>query len=467
VWASDVMTTGSPSGRALGARRGAILRSFAPNRPPRSLCRGRTMEIIARIIAAGIIVLAGGCSPVEGAYGAESASSGDALFVRAFPVREDHPTVGGKEVHPAVTGLVAGRDGDLWLAGTFACTLDLGAGAIHADGHEVFFVARLDPRGEARWSTRIGNMGSTRSQGVALSPAGDAFVIDQSAAPEGGSFLTKLDPGGVVLWRRAPFQVEQGPAELRLIVTDGAGGVVIVGWLDGVIHAGSTRISAGGSTFAVGLDAEGQPRWARLFGRSSDDSPIGAATDSAGNVIVLEESSIEKQAPLTKLDRSGGVIWRKPFERRPPPVPNGDWVVAGAVAVDPDDNILVAGDGPADLGGDPVMNPFGGPWLVKLNPMGELIWRKDREASLLGADGSGDVRLVRRTERGFSAMRLNAYGDPVWTRDFPSGGQPRAMVVDPAGRMIVAGSFHGALDLGGATLSSGDRDAIFLAALAP
>jgi hypothetical protein len=307
------------------------------------------------------------------------------------------------------------------------------------------------------------------SQGVAVSPAGYAFVLNRSPADEGGSFLTKLDPGGMVLWRRAPFQVDRGPADLRLVVSDGVGGVVIVGWLDGVIQAGSTRISSGGSTFAVGLDAEGQPRWARSFGQSSDDFPLGAATGSAGDVIVLEESSVEKRAPLTKLDRRGGVVWRKPLQRWRPPVRNrdSDTVVPRAVAVDPDDNILVAGDGPADLGGDPVMNPFSGPWLAKLNPAGELIWRKDREASLLGADGGGDVRLVRRTERGFSAMRLNAFGDPVWTRDFPSGGQPRTMVVDPAGRMIVAGSFHGALDLGGVTLSSGASDAISLAALAP
>ncbi|MCU1614816.1 MAG: hypothetical protein JWO98_2356 [Frankiales bacterium] len=431
------------------------------------------MQIIARLVPAGILVLTAACSPVEDTHpagSAETTRAGEVVWSRVFPVGEGHHTVDGKDVHPAVTGLASGPGGDLWITGTFAGSLDLGAGPIHGDGLKVAFVARIDPAGPTRWSTRVDDRTSTLVRGLAVDRAGNAFVSLVPRAGDLGPYLEKIDPGGSVLWRRPlPFQAEDGRPDVlvQIVTSDGAGGVVIVGWIDGAFRVGGTRISGAGSTFAAGLGPEGEARWAQRFGQSSDESAAAAVTDSAGSVIVMEDNSLGKRAPLTKLDRNGGIVWRKPFRRWPAPVPGEPDVGPSAVAVDADDNVLFAGGGPADLGGDPVMNPLQGPWIVKLTPSGELIWRKDRPASLLGADAAGDVRVVSRTAHGFSAARLDVYGAPVWTGDLPNGGLPAAMVVDGAGRMILAGTFHGTLDLGAGALASGDRDGIFLAAIAP
>ncbi|MDI3286816.1 hypothetical protein QHF83_26145 [Polyangium sp. 15x6] len=440
----------------------------------RQACRAHSspgMQIIARIVTAGgILLLTGGCSPAEDTYlarSAETTRAGDVAWARVFPVGEDPPMVNGEEVHPAVTGLALGPDGDIWIAGTFAGSMDLGAGTISAEQRKAAFVARLDPSGRTRWSTPIHSVKSM-SEGVAVDQAGNVFVSGVLDTNDEGHFLEKLAPGGTVLWRRPlPFQTDDAVVSVDVITPDGAGGAVIVGWFDGHLRVGGMELIRGVSSFAVGLGAEGEARWTQKFGQSSDDGPVRAVTGSEGSVIVVEDNAQGSRAPLTKLDRSGGVMWRKLFRRWSPPASERGDVDAYTIAVDADDNVLFAGAGPADLGNDPVMNPFGGPWIVKLTPQGELIWRKDRDASLLGADAAGDVRLVSRTEHGFSAARLNVYGDPVWTRPFPNGGRPVGMVVERAGRMIVAGTFHGTIDLGGGAITSGERDAIFVAALAP
>ena len=62
-------------------------------------------------------------------------------------------------------------------------------------------------------------------------------------------------------------------------------------------------------------------------------------------------------------------------------------------------------------------------------------------------------------------VKLNAQGGHLWSKGF--GAQPAALIVDPAGSVVVAGSYKSEVDFGtGALRSRGDGDG-WLARFAP
>jgi hypothetical protein len=148
----------------------------------------------------------------------------------------------------------------------------------------------------------------------------------------------------------------------------------------------------------------------------------------------------------------------------------------GAVAVDPrTGDVLLGGTSAGFQWGQGQLPP--GPFLARLSPEGGLRWARAFPgegpltlAALAVERGSGEVVVVGdfAGRRGFGleehtapgdrqgafVARFTAEGTPRWSRAYgPRGGNvsARAVAVDVFGEVVVAGSYSGAVTLGGAT----------------
>ncbi|WP_437611756.1 nucleotide-binding protein [Sorangium sp. So ce834] len=169
---------------------------------------------------------------------------------------------------------------------------------------------------------------------------------------------------------------------------------------------------------------------------------------------------------------------------------NGQY--ARAVAVDADRNVIVAGqmEGTVDFGGGPLTATGADAFVAKFDKFGTHLWSKrfagdgNQFAMALAVDPAGDIVVAGRAfgsvDLGGGVLvshgaddvfvaKLDGDGEHVWSRMIGGSGADRCdrVAVDPAGGVLVAGGFHGEVDVGGAVLTSaGLRDA-FVLRLAP
>ena len=215
--------------------------------------------------------------------------------------------------------------------------------------------------------------------------------------------------------------------EADLAVGPGGTIAVVGAFADTVDFGDGPHVAAGDSdAFVVLFDADGVPLWSQTFG--------GGPSAGAGSVAMLPDgrlavcgrfdgtttfgaTSLTSQGAADQfvgvLDAGGLPLWAKRFDAR-----------ACTVEVDPDDNLVLAGYfgdsidlDPLDLGGGPVPS-----------------------------SGHADIYVAK----------LTAAGDHLWTRTFAGSLYDYAndVAVSTAGDVAVVGTFRGALDLGGGTLTT-------------
>jgi hypothetical protein len=156
---------------------------------------------------------------------------------------------------------------------------------------------------------------------------------------------------------------------------------------------------------------------------------------------------------------------------------SGDQAVWGAAA-DPAGNTVIVGElkGTASFGGQEMASAGGSDVLVvKLAPDGEVLWSRrfgdgqDQSARAVAMDGAGSVVIAgvfqgtlklgdtwdaKHASLGGDdvfIMKLSSSGDHVWSRSFGGAGAQivRSVAVDPTGNTVVAGELDGSMDLDG------------------
>lgn len=399
----------------------------------------------ARSFFAALAVLTMACQATENREGEAIAAAaeptpGALLFARAYGGVDARSTV---KAHSITTG----PGGDIWISGHYLGTVDFGAGPItNADSGS--FVTRFDPDGNARWTVAVESAGAHGAKGIAVDADGNAFV---------GSLvsLTKLSPTGQVLWSKRPVErPRNGSFHEYDIAADGAGGVVLLGWSDERLNVGVVTLPF--AAFVLDIDGQGELRWSNLFRQTSTDYlPTGLAVDGMGNTVIAQGTNKGNSLRLTKIDAAGMTCGGQ----RIPSIGVED-IRAGAIAADAHGNTLFAGGGHARFGDAPVLP--GGSWLAKLDPAGALLWWKPLPIWAVTA-GPGDEILI---VTGFAAAKLDPSGNVLWSRDVLAGVGGAVIACDSGGRMIVAGTFSGVLDLDGKHLSSTGPNAVVLAAFA-
>jgi hypothetical protein len=355
---------------------------------------------------------------------------------------------------PQVKALAVGPGDDVWIAGSFFAPLQLDATELTSAGRGDAFVLRLDPTGNLRWARRLGGPENESCRGMAVDTEENALVAYQN--PEGGMHqsgpiqLVKLGGNGDLLWQRTvvPPGREEMPVYVASAASDRAAGMLLV--------AGNID-----EQFVARLDAKGDTIWKTSPLPLADSEPVDLASDGEGNALVGAGSSVGPTVHLIKVSASGAVDFKKRFRG------SGYGIDFHSVGADLRGNILLSGFGGTDLAG-PGSTPLehrNDRWIAKLDASGNRIWQVFGVVGSMAADGEGNVLYANLRTVG----KLSPSGDWIWKYSPQVDGQGTvgAVATDSAGRVIYAGTFKGRVDFGDGPVESGERPALFVAALAP
>jgi beta-propeller repeat-containing protein len=296
------------------------------------------------------------------------------------------------------------------------------------------FVTKVSATGALLWSSYLGGepsqdggFGQDEVFGIAVDPAGDAFVTGETSSSDfptsaglpakcfGRTFVTKISPEGSLVWSSCPADV-QG----RGIAVDGSGNAYVTGFTGGsalpLIDAFDTsRESWEGFVFK--LDSGGSLVWSSYLGWADADFPGAIALDAAGNAYVAgyttppsDPYAGDGDAFVVKVSSTGSFQWASYFDG------SADDHALG-IAVDRGGNSYVTGytdstDFPSAGGFDTDAPEFRDAFVVKLDTQGSLLW-----SSYLGGNSNDEGHGVA----------VDASGNPhltgeTWSTDFPTPG---------------------------------------------
>jgi hypothetical protein len=235
-----------------------------------------------------------------------------------------------------------------------------------------------------------------------------------------------------------------------------------------VYVAGASGFGDSSSGFVAKLDgldaASPETAFRANIDTTKADDARAVAVDSKGYVYVVGSSAGDMGADLNgeatdaylrKLDAAGNVVWSRLL---------GSPAEAGgfAVAVDGDDNIVVAGQTRSPL----TDMAYGGGYdsfVTKFDAAGSELWTRQAQpfandaALSLAVDASGAVFVAGRTDAPISAglshgggsdaylMKLDASGALAWSKQFGGAGDDAAtaLAVDGGGNVFVAAQSGG------------------------
>lgn len=286
------------------------------------------------------------------------------------------------------------------------------------------------------------------------------------------------------------------------MAADAMGNVLVTGHFTGEIDFGGGPLTSAGTlpgptdVFVAKLDAAGHPLWSKRFGDTASQQGRALGVSPTGDVIVVGDfaGSIDfgggsltaagvSSVFITRLDEHGNHLWSEQID--------GPSVTAAGAAFDAAGNVFVAGSflGAIDVCGSTLdgagdLDIF----VVKLDGSGACLWAKrfgatgDQEARGIAADATGGVLLAGRFQEeldlgngamqsagGFDGFvgRLSPDGSPSWATRFGDAAdqEARALAIADSSHVIVAGTFAGAMDLGGKLLMSAGGGDVFLAKL--
>ena len=322
---------------------------------------------------------------------------------------------------------------------------------------------------------------------------------DASAAAPASAAPTK--PAGAAIWERTfVASGAGGGARLAGVAATRAGEVLMAGSFTGAINLGGATLESAGEddVFVAKLDREGKHVWSHRFGGPRDQKATGVAVTEDGEVVVA--GTIDQRADFgggvlqsagmidvfcLRLDANGGHLWSRRFG-------DDQEQEAGAVAVDREGNVLLAGsyEGKIDFGSGPIESAgHDDIFVAKLDRAGKELWSRrygdagQQKARAIAAARDGGV-IVTGTFRGDLAIgkttlaspdadalhvfALDASGAPRWARASKGAAasvlDPRGVTVDGDGAITVAASLRGSVELAGATIDDrGGEGAALLA----
>jgi hypothetical protein len=189
-------------------------------------------------------------------YAVKLAPTGDHVWSKAFNHTQPAPD-GSVWNYATVTGVGVLASGNLVSTGFYAGTLDFGGGLPPAEGGT--FLVELDPTGAPLWAKGFAGGIPT---GVTAAPSGDVFIagdFDQTVdlgggalmgGPGAGIYVAGFDAGGDYRWGKA-FGDMNGGQVMGPIAADPCGHVVAVGRYEGPIDFGGGPLPASEAAFAA------------------------------------------------------------------------------------------------------------------------------------------------------------------------------------------------------------------------
>ncbi len=321
------------------------------------------------------------------------------------------------------------NEDNVYLAGRTGSSNNIASGG-HQEtigGFESAFLVKFNSSGVRLWGTYYGGSNDDGVWECAIDGSNNVYVAGWSYSSDniasgghqntlGGdadAMLVKFNSSGVLQW--ATYYGGTGQDFAVGCATAPDGSVYMTGETNSAnnIASGGHQNAFGGSTdaFLVKFNAMGVRQWGTYYGGSGAEQGTGCAADALGNVYLTgftgSTSAIadgghqntfgggSEDAFLVKFNSSGVRQWGTYY--------GGAGTDRGVnVAVDPDQNIVVAGASttPTGLASGGHQNVNNGSWdalLVKFDPMGVRQWATyygssgDDQASSCAIDGLGNI----------------------------------------------------------------------------
>lgn len=434
--------------------------------------------------------------------------------------------------------LALNTSGHVFSCGHFESTVDFdpssGVDSRMSAGSWDGFVSHLVSNGNYVSAATIGGSSFDQTNGIALDVNGNLFYTGQfygtvdfdptagvdsrsSTIPTYDAFLTRINADGTYAWTLTFDGAADSGVSPQRMAADPTGGVVIVGSFTGTdvdfdpgmgqdLHSSNSN----GDVFATKYLSDGTYVWTKTFGGLFGDVGQGVAVDSSGKVTVCgvfsgtadfdpgpgtdNRTSVSSSSDffVTLLNSDGSYGWTY---NRGSASPDG----ANAVAIAPDDSILVTGSFHGSIDFDPgagtdthnagSRNVF----ITKLLSDGTYGWTRsfgDNQDDIghgITVDSVGNVLVVGQFGSGFdfdpgpledlrssngdidvfvSLFNLDgAYGG-AYTVGAGNQDRARAIAVDNVGNAVVMGTFRQTVDFdmsaGSSTKTSLGAEDIFL-----
>ena len=324
--------------------------------------------------------------------------------------------------------------------------------------------------------------------------AGEQVV--QEGGPNEGGPTGDTGPALTHIWSKRFGS--NGDDHVRGVGVDPSGNITITGSFHGTVSLGGKPLVswAKADIFVASFDAAGNHRWSQRYGGSEDDSGEGVAVDKSGNVYITGWSGSSQtdfgggalghagggDIVVASFDKTGAHRWSKRFG-------GANWQYGNELAVDASGNVTVVGstENSLDFGGGTLSSHgYQDVFVASFDSGGAYRWanlfgsNSNDGGSDVAVDASGNVYLTgyygKSMDLGgtshscaggtdifvasFSSMGLYRWSKGL---GFPSDDAGRAVALDSAGNVTVAGVFQGTVNFGGGLVTStGARD-IFLA----
>ena len=216
-------------------------------------------------------------------------------------------------------GLAADSDakGNLFIAGSFADELSIGAKSTASEGADDIFVAKFSPGGKMQWTARFGGRDVDAAEAVAVGPEGRVYVTGAFRAKakfgskeitskgDADIFLLVLEPDGTVhsVNQYGSLGVDIG----RAIHIGSTGDITLATEFSSTLEVSGKTLKSKGQrdTLILRLAKNGAIRWLSHFGNSLDDWTFDMDVDPSGSVVFVGGLESELEIGKTKLTSAG------------------------------------------------------------------------------------------------------------------------------------------------------------------
>ena len=215
-------------------------------------------------------------------------------------------------------GIATDANGNVYATGyTFGVLTGSSAGGVDA------FIRSYDRDGNLRWTRQFGTSSEDVAFGIATDANGNVYAtgytfgaLEGSNAGSRDAFIRSYDSAGNLLWTRQ-FGTSSNDDAFG-IATDANGNVYATGYTFGALEGSN---AGGRDAFIRSYDRDGNLRWTRQFGTSSNDEARGIATDTNGNVYatgytlgaLAGPNAGGRDAFIRSYDRDGNLLWTRQF----------------------------------------------------------------------------------------------------------------------------------------------------------